>query len=86
MELRTLQSELEARRNSAQSAEESASVSRDQYEAGAIDYLDVATTQSTSLSERQTLLSLVATQLVTSVQLQVALGGSCTGGTDHPPE
>ncbi|WP_339470745.1 MULTISPECIES: TolC family protein [unclassified Pseudomonas] len=58
MELRTLQSELEARRNSAQSAEESASVSRDQYEAGAIDYLDVATTQSTSLSERQTLLSL----------------------------
>lgn len=86
VELRTLQPELEARRNSAQSAEESASVSRDQYDAGVIDYLDVATTQATSLSERQTLLSLVATQLVTSVQLQVALGGSWTGGTDHPPE
>lgn len=80
VELRTLQPELEARRSSAQSAEESASVSRDQYEAGVIDYLDVATTQATSLSERQTLLSLVATQLVTSVQLQVALGGSWTGG------
>ncbi|MFK3799968.1 efflux transporter outer membrane subunit [Pseudomonas sp. NPDC088444] len=76
VELRTLQPELAARRNSAQSAEESASVSRDQYEAGVIDYLDVATTQATSLSERQTLLSLVATQLVTSVQLQAALGGS----------
>jgi NodT family efflux transporter outer membrane factor (OMF) lipoprotein len=76
VELRTLQPELEARRNSAQSAEESASVSRDQYEEGVIDYLDVATTQATSLSERQTLLSLVATQLVTSVQLQAALGGS----------
>ena len=79
VELRTLQPELEARRNSAQSAEESASVSRDQYKAGVIDYLDVATTQATSLSERQTLLSLVATQLVTSVQLQAALGGSWSG-------
>lgn len=78
-ELRTLQPELEARRNAAQSAEDSASVSRDQYEAGVIDYLDVATTQATSLNERQTLLSLVATQLVTSVQLQAALGGSWTG-------
>lgn len=76
VELRTLEPELVARRASAQSAEESASVSRDQYEAGVIDYLDVATTQATSLSERQTLLSLVATQLVTSVQLQAALGGS----------
>jgi len=79
VELRTLQPELEARRNSAQSAEDSASVSRDQYEAGVIDYLDVATTQATSLNERQTLLSLVATQLVTSVQLQAALGGSWGG-------
>jgi NodT family efflux transporter outer membrane factor (OMF) lipoprotein len=79
VELRTLQPELEARRNSAQSAEESASVSRDQYEAGVIDYLDVATTQATSLNERQTLLSLVGTQLVTSVQLQAALGGSWVG-------
>jgi NodT family efflux transporter outer membrane factor (OMF) lipoprotein len=79
VELRTLEPELVARRNSAQSAEDSASVSRDQYEAGVIDYLDVATTQATSLSERQTLLSLVATQLTTSVQLQAALGGSWVG-------
>jgi NodT family efflux transporter outer membrane factor (OMF) lipoprotein len=76
VELRTLEPELQARRNSAQSAEDSASVSRDQYEAGVIDYLDVATTQATSLNERQTVLSLVATQLTTSVQLQAALGGS----------
>jgi len=79
VELRTLEPELVARRNSALSAEDSASVSRDQYEAGVIDYLDVATTQATSLNERQTLLSLVATQLITSVQLQAALGGSWEG-------
>lgn len=78
VELRTLEPELVARRGSAEAAEDSASVSRDQYEAGVIDYLDVATTQATSLSERQTLLSLIGTQLVTSVQLQVALGGSWT--------
>jgi NodT family efflux transporter outer membrane factor (OMF) lipoprotein len=76
VQLRTLEPELVARRNAARSAEDSASVSRDQYEAGVIDYLDVATTQATSLNERQTLLSLVGTQLVASVQLQVALGGS----------
>lgn len=79
VELRTLEPELQARRNSAQSAEESASVSRDQYEAGVIDYLDVATTQATSLNERQTLLSLVATQLTASLQLQAALGGGWEG-------
>lgn len=79
VELRTLEPELLARRNSAQSAEESASVSRDQYEAGVIDYLDVATTQATSLNERQTLLSLVATQLTASVQLLAALGGGWEG-------
>jgi NodT family efflux transporter outer membrane factor (OMF) lipoprotein len=78
VELRTLEPEIIARRASAEAAEDSASVSRDQYEAGVIDYLDVATTQATSLSERQTLLSLVGTQLVTSVQLQAALGGSWT--------
>jgi outer membrane protein TolC len=65
-----------ARRSSAEAAEASAAVSRDQYEAGVIDYLDVATTQATSLNERQTLLNLIATQLLTSVQLQAALGGA----------
>lgn len=81
VELRTLEPELAARRTSAEAAEDSASVSRDQYEAGVIDYLDVATTQATSLSERQTLLSLVGTQLMTSVQLQAALGGSWEGAS-----
>jgi NodT family efflux transporter outer membrane factor (OMF) lipoprotein len=76
VELRTLEPELVARRSSAEAAEASAAVSRDQYEAGVIDYLDVATTQATSLNERQTLLNLIATQLLTSVQLQAALGGA----------
>ena len=50
-------------------------MTRDQYEAGIIDYLDVATTQATQLSQEQSLLQLESSQLVTSVQLQMALGG-----------
>jgi NodT family efflux transporter outer membrane factor (OMF) lipoprotein len=79
VQLRTLEPELIARRNSAEAAQDSASVTLDRFEAGVIDYLDVATTQATSLNEQQTLLSLIGTQLVTSVQLQAALGGSWQG-------
>lgn len=75
VQLRTQAPELAARTRAAQAAAESARVTADQYEAGKIDYLDVATTQATLLSEQQSLLSLVSTQLVTSVQLVAALGG-----------
>jgi len=50
-------------------------VTRDQYDEGKIDYLDVATTEATSLSAQQSLWQLEGTQLTTSVQLIVALGG-----------
>ncbi|MEN3257957.1 efflux transporter outer membrane subunit [Sodalis endosymbiont of Spalangia cameroni] len=75
VQLRTLESEIAARQRAAQAAQESARVTYNQYEAGMIDYLDVATTQNTSLSQQQSLLSLQSTQWVTSVQLIVALGG-----------
>lgn len=75
VELRTLSSEIAARQRAVTAAKESARVTRNQYEAGKIDYLDVATTQASSLSEQQTLLTLQSTQWVTSVQLIAALGG-----------
>ncbi|SDV47320.1 efflux transporter outer membrane subunit [Chitinasiproducens palmae] len=75
VELRTLDPEIEAQRRAAAAAGESAEVTRDQYEAGMIDYLDVATTQASLLSAQQSLLTLQSTQLVTSVQLIAALGG-----------
>jgi outer membrane protein TolC len=73
--LRVLGPELAAQRRTVAAARDSASVTRDQYEAGIIDYLDVATTQATQLSQEQSLLQLESSQLVTSVQLQMALGG-----------
>ncbi|KTT03141.1 RND transporter [Pseudomonas oryzihabitans] len=73
--LHTLDPEIAAQRRAVAAARDSASVTRDQYEAGMIDYLDVATTQATQLSQEQSLLQLESSQLVTSVQLQMALGG-----------
>lgn len=46
-----------------------------------IDYLDVATTENTSLSAQQSLLSLQSTQWVASVQLIAALGGGWQAST-----
>ena len=73
--LHVLGPELAAQRRAVAATRDSASVTRDQYEAGIIDYLDVATTQATQLSQEQSLLQLESSQLVTSVQLQMALGG-----------
>lgn len=75
VELRVLQGEILSRQRATVAAQESARVTRNQYEAGMIDYLDVATTENSSLSEQQSLLSLQSTQWVASVELIAALGG-----------
>ncbi len=84
VELHTLDTELATRRRSASAAEESARVTLDQYQEGMIDYLDVATTQATRLTEQHSVWELVSTQLVTSVQLVVALGGGWQGEAPSP--
>lgn len=75
VELNTLTAELGAQQRATDAARESARVTRNQYEAGMIDYLDVATTETSSLSAQQSLLTLQSTQWVTSVALIAALGG-----------
>lgn len=79
VELHTIDIELVARQNAADSAKESARVTYNQYQAGMIDYLDVATTENTSLTQQQSVLSLQSTQMVTSVKLIAALGGGWNG-------
>ncbi|BEV16028.1 efflux transporter outer membrane subunit [Herbaspirillum sp. DW155] len=73
--MRIMESEMQAQQAATDAAIVSARVTRDQYEAGKINYLDVATTEATSLSAQQSLWELKGTQLTTSVQLIVALGG-----------
>lgn len=75
VELNTLQGEIAAQQRAAVAAQTSARVTRNQYEAGIIDYLDVATTENSSLSEQQSLLTLQSTRWVSSVALIAALGG-----------
>lgn len=75
VELNMLQGEIASQQRATAAAQESARVTRNQYEAGMIDYLDVATTENSSLSEQQSLLSLQSTQWVSSVALIAALGG-----------
>ncbi|WP_241640434.1 efflux transporter outer membrane subunit [Rosenbergiella epipactidis] len=75
VELNTLGEEIIAQQASAQAAMTSAQVTRNQYDAGMIDYLDVATTENSSLSEQQSLLQLQSQQWVSSVALIAALGG-----------
>lgn len=75
VELNTLQGEIASQQRAADAAGESARVTRNQYEAGMIDYLDVATTENSRLSAQQNLLSLQSTQWVSSVALIAALGG-----------
>lgn len=75
VELNTLQQEMLAQQRATEAAKESARVTYNQYQAGMIDYLDVATTENTSLSSQQSLLSLQSTQWTASVALIAALGG-----------
>lgn len=76
VELNTLQGEIAAQQRATDAAQTSARVTRLQYEAGMINYLDVATTENSSLSAQQSLLTLQSTQWVSSVALIAALGGS----------
>lgn len=75
VELNTLQGEIAAQQRATDAAQTSARVTRLQYEAGMINYLDVATTENSSLSAQQSLLTVQSTQWVSSVALIAALGG-----------
>lgn len=78
--LHTLGQEVSAQQRAATAAEAAATLSRNQYQAGMVSYLDVASAQASSLSQQQSLLSLVSDQLVSSVKLIAALGGGWEAG------
>lgn len=57
------------------SAKESLTLISNQYQAGLIDYLNVATAQTSALNSERTSISLLGSQLTASVKLIAALGG-----------
>jgi len=75
VQLRVLEAEQVAQDRALTSARESLRLTRNQYDAGLIDYLSVVQVETTALSTERATLSLQADRLVASVQLIAALGG-----------
>jgi len=85
VEFTTLQQQLAVQHKASAAAQTLARVTLNQYQAGMIDYLDVATTQNASLNQQQSLLSLQASLQLASVKLIVALGGHWQGLAQPAP-
>ncbi len=79
VQLRVLGQEQQVQARALEASRESLRLIRNQYEQGMVDFLDVATLQTTALSAERSALSLVGSRLVASVQLIAALGGGWEG-------
>ncbi len=75
VQLRVLAAEAVIQRQALEAAQESLRLIENQYRAGMIDYLNVATVQTSALNNELTYLTLLGDQLAASVQLIAALGG-----------
>jgi len=90
IQLRVLAQEQVVQARALAASRESLRLIRNQYEAGLVDYLDVAAIQTSALGIERTAISLVGDRLVASVQLIAALGGGWEGlepdasGADAP--
>lgn len=87
VQLRVLAEEAEVQREALEAAQESLRLIENQYRAGMVDFLSVATVQTTALNNERTNLNLLASRLAASVQLATALGGGWhSDQLQAPPE
>ncbi|WP_019339154.1 efflux transporter outer membrane subunit [Stutzerimonas stutzeri] len=75
VQLRVLAAEAVVQRQALEAAQESLRLVQNQYRAGTVDFLSVATVQTSALNNERTYLTLLGDQLAASVQLIAALGG-----------
>jgi len=75
IQLQVLEREVEVQRQALEAARETLRLVENQYKAGMLDFLNVASAQATALSSERTLLNLEGNRLLASVQLITALGG-----------
>ncbi|MEZ3185410.1 efflux transporter outer membrane subunit [Pseudomonas sp. LM13] len=75
VQLRVLEEEAVVQREALEAAQESLRLIEDQYRAGTVDFLSVATVQTTALNNERTNLTLLGDRLTASVLLIAALGG-----------
>ncbi|WP_217473996.1 efflux transporter outer membrane subunit [Stutzerimonas stutzeri] len=88
VQLRVLAEEAVVQREALEAAQESLRLIENQYRAGTVDFLSVATVQTTALNNERTYLALLGDRLTASVQLIAALGGGWDAqqlGTDAGP-
>ncbi|MGV8859950.1 MAG: efflux transporter outer membrane subunit [Pseudomonas sp.] len=75
VQLKVYEDEAGVRTEALMSARESLRLTNNQYKAGLIAYLDVVNVQTTALSNELSVLTLLQSRLIASVQLIAALGG-----------
>lgn len=84
VQLKVYEDEADVRAEALAAARESLRLTSNQYKAGLIGYLDVVNVQTTALSNERSVLTLLQSRLIASVQLIAALGGgwSAENGLD----
>ena len=87
-QLRVYEQEAGVRKEALDAARDSLRLTSNQYKAGLIGYLDVVNVQTTALSNERSVLTLLQSRLIASVQLIAALGGgwSADTGLTREPE
>lgn len=75
VQLKVYEDEADVRAEALAAARESLRLTSNQYKAGLIGYLDVVNVQTTALSNERSVLTLLQSRLIASVQLIAALGG-----------
>ncbi len=80
--LRILREEAEVQQAAVSEAAQAAQIALNEYNAGTADFTTVASAQVTELSNRETALAVLQSQLTSSVALIQALGGGWTAGGD----
>ncbi|MFY1662809.1 efflux transporter outer membrane subunit [Pseudomonas sp. Pseu.R1] len=87
-QLRVYEQEASVREEALQAARNSLRLTTNQYKAGLIGYLDVVNVQTTALSNERSVLTLLQSRLIASVQLIAALGGgwNAQSGLSQDPE
>lgn len=88
VQLRVYEQEAGVRAEALQAARDSLRLTSNQYKAGLIGYLDVVNVQTTALSNERSVLTVLQSRLIASVQLIAALGGgwSAETGLSRDPE
>jgi NodT family efflux transporter outer membrane factor (OMF) lipoprotein len=79
--LRILEAEDKVQNEAVKAAQESVTVTTNQYKAGTASYLDVIVVQTVALTDERTAINILGERMTASVQLIMALGGSWNAST-----